>query len=218
MLRCAALRWSCRHPDLIRLTGRHPFNVEPKPARLFESYITPPSLHYVRNHGAVPQIRWEDHRLAVNGEQAGAGTACFARPFVRHARHAEGVLREPLRRTDGALAVPPRASTLSFFPCFLQAWWTPPTTFTMADLLAMPSVDVTCTLTCAGEPRHTHTHTHMPLSHGCLGCCYMSASARPPHLLPLPSCSLLATCTLWPASLSAPPRRLQATGARRRTW
>ncbi len=36
-----------RHPDLIRLTGRHPFNCEPNPARLFESYITPPSLHYV---------------------------------------------------------------------------------------------------------------------------------------------------------------------------
>lgn len=58
---------SHRHPELIRLTGRHPFNCEPPPARLFDDYITPPSLHYVRNHGAVPQIRWEEHRLAVNG-------------------------------------------------------------------------------------------------------------------------------------------------------
>jgi nitrate reductase (NAD(P)H) len=54
----------------VRLTGRHPFNVEPIPSRLFESYITPPSLHYVRNHGAVPQIKWEEHRLAINGEGA----------------------------------------------------------------------------------------------------------------------------------------------------
>jgi len=27
-----------------------------------------------------------------------------------------------------------------------------PTTFTMDDLLQLPSVDVTCTLTCAGAP------------------------------------------------------------------
>nr|ABP97095.1 nitrate reductase [Chlorella vulgaris] len=91
--------WIPRHPDLVRLTGRHPFNVEPIPSRLFESYITPPSLHYVRNHGAVPQIKWEEHRLAINGLVSS------------------------------------------------------PTTFTMDDILAMPSVDVTCTLTCAGNRR-----------------------------------------------------------------
>ncbi|KAI7840579.1 hypothetical protein COHA_005732 [Chlorella ohadii] len=91
--------WIPRHPDLIRLTGRHPFNCEPNPARLFESYITPPSLHYVRNHGAVPRIAWEEHRLTVNGLVG------------------------------------------------------KPTTFTMDDLLQLPSVDVTCTLTCAGNRR-----------------------------------------------------------------
>nr|ACF22999.1 nitrate reductase [Chlorella vulgaris] len=91
--------WVPRHVDLIRLTGRHPFNCEPKPSRLFESYITPPSLHYVRNHGAVPQIQWEEHRLVVNG-----------------------LVNKPL-------------------------------TFTMDDILRLPSVDVTCTLTCAGNRR-----------------------------------------------------------------
>lgn len=51
----------------------------------------------MRNHGAVPQIKWEEHRLAVNGLVA------------------------------------------------------KPTTFTMDDLLKLPAIDVTCTLTCVGE-------------------------------------------------------------------
>jgi nitrate reductase (NAD(P)H) len=50
--------WVPRHSEMIRLTGRHPFNSEPPPARLMESYITPAPLHYVRNHGAVPQVSY----------------------------------------------------------------------------------------------------------------------------------------------------------------
>jgi len=49
--------WVPRDPKMIRLTGRHPFNSEPPPAELMQSYITPASLHYVRNHGPVPQAR-----------------------------------------------------------------------------------------------------------------------------------------------------------------
>ncbi len=30
-------------------------------------FVTPTSLHYVRNHGAVPRISWEEHRLAIKG-------------------------------------------------------------------------------------------------------------------------------------------------------
>ncbi len=30
-------------------------------------FITPPPIHYVRNHGAVPKIQWADHRLVING-------------------------------------------------------------------------------------------------------------------------------------------------------
>ena len=51
----------------------------------------------VRNHGAVRQITWEEHRLEVNG-------------LVHR-----------------------------------------PTSFSMADLLKLPAIDVTCTLTCVGE-------------------------------------------------------------------
>ena len=46
--------WVPRHPDLVRLTGRHPFNVEPPLPKLMEhGFLTPASLHYVRNHGAT---------------------------------------------------------------------------------------------------------------------------------------------------------------------
>lgn len=48
--------WVPRDPKMIRLTGRHPFNSEPPPSDLMDSYITSPELHYVRNHGAVPKV------------------------------------------------------------------------------------------------------------------------------------------------------------------
>ncbi len=47
---------------------RHPLNCEPPMDALMASgFITPPSLHYVRNHGAVPKINWSSHRLTING-------------------------------------------------------------------------------------------------------------------------------------------------------
>lgn len=50
-----------RDPRLIRLTGVHPFNVEAPLTALFnEGFLTSPELFYVRNHGAVPQVKDED--------------------------------------------------------------------------------------------------------------------------------------------------------------
>ncbi|ETN43344.1 uncharacterized protein HMPREF1541_02503 [Cyphellophora europaea CBS 101466] len=50
-----------RDPRLIRLTGVHPFNVEAPLTALFdEGFLTSPELFYVRNHGAVPQVRDEE--------------------------------------------------------------------------------------------------------------------------------------------------------------
>ena len=47
---------------------RHPFNVEPPLTTMLQAgFITPASLHYVRNHGPVPRLSWGAHRLAVNG-------------------------------------------------------------------------------------------------------------------------------------------------------
>ncbi|KAI1437981.1 nitrate reductase [Xylaria sp. CBS 124048] len=50
-----------RDPRLIRLTGIHPFNVEPPLSDLYdEGFLTTKDLHYVRNHGAVPRVEDED--------------------------------------------------------------------------------------------------------------------------------------------------------------
>jgi nitrate reductase (NAD(P)H) len=60
--------WVPRDGRLVRLTGRHPFNVEP-PVSIHNQYkfITPSSLHYVRNHGACPNLKWEQHTISVGG-------------------------------------------------------------------------------------------------------------------------------------------------------
>ena len=63
--------WLPRDGRLVRLTGKHPFNVEPPLAVLKRhGFLTPASLHYVRNHGACPQLAWETHTISVNGGAA----------------------------------------------------------------------------------------------------------------------------------------------------
>jgi len=60
--------WVKRHPNLIRLTGKHPFNVEASLPELFDyGFISPVNLHIVRNHGAVPKLEWDTHRIKING-------------------------------------------------------------------------------------------------------------------------------------------------------
>lgn len=60
--------WIPRDGRLVRLTGRHPFNVEPPLSVLNETrFLTPSSLHYVRNHGACPQLKWDEHTISIGG-------------------------------------------------------------------------------------------------------------------------------------------------------
>ncbi|TKA49862.1 hypothetical protein B0A49_12768, partial [Cryomyces minteri] len=60
--------WIPRSSDLIRLTGKHPLNGEPHLKHLYDAgLVTPNELHYVRNHGAVPRLMWEFHKLEVEG-------------------------------------------------------------------------------------------------------------------------------------------------------
>ena len=60
--------WIPRDGRLVRLTGRHPFNVEPPLSILHQyKFITPSSLHYVRNHGAVPDLKWDQHTVCIGG-------------------------------------------------------------------------------------------------------------------------------------------------------
>ncbi|CAG8716143.1 19776_t:CDS:1, partial [Racocetra fulgida] len=60
--------WIPRHPEMVRLTGKHPFNAEsPLSLLMDQGFITPVPLHYVRNHGPVPKLHWDTHRLVVDG-------------------------------------------------------------------------------------------------------------------------------------------------------
>ena len=60
--------WVKRNATMVRLTGKHPFNSEPPLTRLMHhGFITPAPLHYVRNHGPVPQATWEDWTVEVSG-------------------------------------------------------------------------------------------------------------------------------------------------------
>ncbi|KAK2763124.1 hypothetical protein FQN54_009759 [Arachnomyces sp. PD_36] len=64
--------WIPRSSDFIRLTGKHPLNGEADLTTLFDAgLITPNRLHYVRNHGHVPHLLWETHKIDIeNGKMA----------------------------------------------------------------------------------------------------------------------------------------------------
>ena len=58
--------WIPRSGNLVRRTGQHPLNAEPRLEALFEAGLfTPNDLHYVRNHAAVPRLYWDTHVLNV---------------------------------------------------------------------------------------------------------------------------------------------------------
>ena len=58
--------WLPRDGRVVRLTGKHPFNVEPPVAELHKhGFLTPPNLHYVRNHGACPRAAWDTHTISI---------------------------------------------------------------------------------------------------------------------------------------------------------
>ena len=51
---------------MVLLTGLHPYNVEPPLSTLHSlGPITPPALHYVRNHGSPPSLSWSSHTLTI---------------------------------------------------------------------------------------------------------------------------------------------------------
>ncbi|KAJ4753201.1 Nitrate reductase [Rhynchospora pubera] len=64
----SAESWIKRSPVLIRHTGKHPFNCEPPQNKLMQyGFITPASIHYVRNHGPVPRGDWSTWTVEVTG-------------------------------------------------------------------------------------------------------------------------------------------------------
>lgn len=61
-------KWVPRNQWMNRLTGTHPFNVE-APVSLLKKhgFLTPQTVHYVRNHGLVPRLSWHSHRIDISG-------------------------------------------------------------------------------------------------------------------------------------------------------
>mmetsp|Transcript_57196 Transcript_57196/g.129603 ORF Transcript_57196/g.129603 Transcript_57196/m.129603 type:complete len:536 (-) Transcript_57196:178-1785(-) len=59
-----------RHPALI-LHSTRPCNAEVPAELLTESYVTPASLWYIRNHHPVPLVKEEDYKLKVDGRASG---------------------------------------------------------------------------------------------------------------------------------------------------
>ncbi|KAL1122967.1 hypothetical protein AAG570_003291 [Ranatra chinensis] len=55
-----------RHPAL-RPSSEKPYNAEPPPELLVESFITPQELFYVRNHLPVPEVDAETYELEISG-------------------------------------------------------------------------------------------------------------------------------------------------------
>lgn len=55
---------------MLRLTGAHPFNAEAPLSLLYDSgFLTPTNLHFVRNHGAVPEATGDllDWTISIEG-------------------------------------------------------------------------------------------------------------------------------------------------------
>eukprot|EP00929_Paragymnodinium_shiwhaense_P034691 TRINITY_DN18844_c0_g1_i2.p1 TRINITY_DN18844_c0_g1~~TRINITY_DN18844_c0_g1_i2.p1 ORF type:complete len:600 (-),score=110.60 TRINITY_DN18844_c0_g1_i2:556-2355(-) len=61
-------QWVPRDKRMNRLTGTHPFNAEaPLSVLRDHRFLTPPSLHYVRNHGVCPKLSWHSHAIEISG-------------------------------------------------------------------------------------------------------------------------------------------------------
>ncbi|XP_028855337.1 sulfite oxidase, mitochondrial [Denticeps clupeoides] len=59
-----------RHP-VLQINSLKPFNAEPPPELLSDSYITPSALFFKRNHLPVPKVDPEMYKLEVEGLQGG---------------------------------------------------------------------------------------------------------------------------------------------------
>jgi len=129
-----------RHPDLIRLTGRHPFNIEPPLTKLVdEGLITSPAIHIVRNHGAVPQCDWDTHRcVSVNIK---------SHPFLCNLNIEKGRLIDIVVWTHFA------DFCFSSARLEIDGAVSNPISFSMDEIAAMETISFPCTVTSAGNRR-----------------------------------------------------------------
>lgn len=62
-----------RHPAL-KVNSSMPFNAEPPPELLMQSFITPNDLFFVRNHLPVPEVNIDEYKLKITGIGIDKGT------------------------------------------------------------------------------------------------------------------------------------------------
>jgi hypothetical protein len=141
-------KWVQRHPHLIRLTGVHPFNVEPPlPELLDYGFYSPVNLHIVRNHGAVPKIKWEEHRRT---QPALSWRLCIVQPESRVRRP----LAHPLQLCAHALISEEDGTRHAVT---VKGNVGKRLTLTMDQIEKMPAISFPCLVTCAGNRCVQHT-------------------------------------------------------------
>ncbi|XP_059186046.1 sulfite oxidase, mitochondrial [Centropristis striata] len=75
-----------RHP-VLRINNLKPFNAEPPPELLSDSYITPSAIFFKRNHLPVPQVDPASYRLQVEGLPRGVLTMSLEDLKTRFPKH-----------------------------------------------------------------------------------------------------------------------------------
>lgn len=75
-----------RHP-VLRINSMKPFNAEPPPEILSDSYITPSAFFFKRNHLPVPQVDPASYQLHVEGLPGGALTLSLEDLKTRFPKH-----------------------------------------------------------------------------------------------------------------------------------
>uniref|UniRef100_A0A4W6F3D2 sulfite oxidase n=1 Tax=Lates calcarifer TaxID=8187 RepID=A0A4W6F3D2_LATCA len=75
-----------RHP-VLRINNLKPFNAEPPPEILSDSYITPSAIFFKRNHLPVPRVDLASYRLHVEGLPGGELTLSLEDLKTRFPKH-----------------------------------------------------------------------------------------------------------------------------------
>ncbi|KAG7477434.1 hypothetical protein MATL_G00069530 [Megalops atlanticus] len=75
-----------RHPAL-RVNSQKPFNAEPPPELLSDSFITPSAIFFKRNHLPVPKVDPETYQLEIEGLPGGPVSLSLAELKSRFPKH-----------------------------------------------------------------------------------------------------------------------------------
>ncbi|TRY92039.1 hypothetical protein DNTS_034916 [Danionella cerebrum] len=93
-----------RHPAL-QINNLKPFNAEPPPSMLSDSYITPSAIFFKRNHLPVPKVDPESYRLEIEGLPGGVASltlkelkSCFPKHTITATLQCAGNRRSEMNK------------------------------------------------------------------------------------------------------------------------